>query len=197
MVAVSDAELVQRTIDGDRRSFALLVERHKQSVFGLITKLMGPNDVEDVAQDSFLRAFKSLDSFRGDAKFSTWLYRITWNTCLDRREQRSRRQSREIPVEVMSDDDDNEPMEFADEDADLPDEVLEASDIRERLAKHLDGLSVHFKAVLTLYYFEQMSYDEIAESLDIPMNTVKVHIYRAKAHLKKALLKDDSGEWDT
>jgi RNA polymerase sigma-70 factor, ECF subfamily len=197
MVAVSDAELVQRTIDGDRRSFALLVERHKQSVFGLITKLMGPNDVEDVAQDSFLRAFKSLDSFRGDAKFSTWLYRITWNTCLDRREQRSRRQSREIPVEVMSDVDDDEPMEFADEDADLPDEVLEASDIRERLAKHLDGLSVHFKAVLTLYYFEQMSYDEIAESLDIPMNTVKVHIYRAKAHLKKALLKDNSGEWDT
>ncbi len=194
-MAATDAELVHRTLQGDRRAFGILVERHKDTVFSLTRRLMGNRgDVEDLAQESFLRAYRALESFRGDAQFNTWLYRITWNVCMDRREQRTRRDSREVAIESLKGDDDDAPVEFADEDAALPDEVLEAGDLRERLARYLDDLPVHFRAVLMLYYFEQRSYDEISEVLDIPMNTVKVHIYRAKARLKKALLEEGASE---
>jgi RNA polymerase sigma-70 factor (ECF subfamily) len=196
-VAATDADLVQRTLDGDRRAFGVLVERHKNTVFGLVSRLMGPNDTEDVAQEAFLRAYRALGTFRGDAQFTTWLYRITWNVCLDRREQRSRYQSRELSAEAIIDDETDAPVEFADEDAALPDEILEAEDLRTQLAAHIDALPVHYKAVLTLYFYEQKSYDEMAEILGVPMNTVKVHLYRAKARLKIALEQEGAEDWGT
>lgn len=196
-MAATDADLVQRTLDGDRRAFGVLVERHKNTVFSLVSRLMGPNDTEDVAQEAFLRAYKALGSFRGDAQFSTWLYRITWNVCLDRREQRSRRRSREISAETIVDEETDAPAEFADEDAALPDEILEAEDLRTRLAVHIDALPVHYKAILTLYFYEQKTYEEIVEILGVPMNTVKVHLYRAKARLKTALEQESVEDWGT
>ena len=191
----TDAELVRRTLKGDRRAFGSLVERHKDEVFGLVSRLMGTtSDVEDVAQECFIKAYRALNTFRGDAQFGTWLYRIAYNCCIDRREQRSRRRSHEVMIDARDDDDDEGPQEFADDEALLPDELLEAADIRTRLAHHLNELPVHYRAVLTLYYFEQNTYEEIAQVLDVPMNTVKVHIHRAKARLKTALLADGAPE---
>lgn len=188
-----DAELVRRTLDGDRRAFGELVRRHQDAVFGLVSRLVGArSDVEDIAQDAFLRAYRALPTFRGDAQFGTWLYRIAWNTCLDRREQQAHRQEHE--VSLGPEDDEDDPHEPADPDAPLPDEVLEADDVRERLAHHLGQLPDHYRAVLTLYYYGQQSYDEIARVLDIPMNTVKVHIHRAKAQLRKALVAERAVE---
>jgi RNA polymerase sigma-70 factor, ECF subfamily len=197
-VAVTDAELVQRSLQGDRRSFGVLVSRHQESVFAMISRLIREqNEVEDVAQECFIRAFRALGSFRGDSKFTTWLYRIVHNTCLTRREQQAKKQAREVSIYVDDDEGEETTMSLADEDALLPDEILEASDVRERLLRHLKELPEHYRSVLVLYYYEQRSYQEIAEILDAPMNTVKVHILRAKKQLKKRLLADSSQEeWE-
>lgn len=193
-MAKTDAELVQSTIRGDRRAFGILVQRHQEAVFSLISRLIRrQSDVEDLAQESFIRAYRALGAFRGDAQFGTWLYRIVWNTCLDHREQQARRQEHEMPM-VTENDEEDRMSDMPDSNAPLPDEVLEAGDLRERLAMHLDRLPMHFRAALTLYYFEQRSYEEVAEILDVPMNTVKVHIHRAKAQLKKVLLAEGSPE---
>lgn len=150
-MAATDAELVQRTLRGDRRSFGILVERHQDAVFGLISRLIRrQSDVEDVAQEAFIRAYRALGTFRGDAQFRTWLYRIVYNTCLDRREQQARRQEREIQVGTDEDGQD-QISAIADADAPLPDEILESDSAKERLAAHLEALPTHFRAVLTLY----------------------------------------------
>jgi RNA polymerase sigma-70 factor (ECF subfamily) len=197
-VAATDAELVQQTLDGDRRAFGVLVERHQKQIFALVSKLIrDQNEVEDVAQECFIRAYKALGTFRGDAQFSTWVYRIVYNTCLTRREQQARRQDREISMFAENEQADDQPREFEDEDGPLPDEVFEATDVRERLLKHLENMPVHYRAVLVLYYYEERSYQEIADALDLPMNTVKVHLLRAKKRLKKLLTESDaSEEWE-
>ena len=196
-MAATDAELVQRTLQGDRRSFGILVERHQDAVFGLVSRLIRrQSDVEDVAQEAFVHAYRALRTFRGDAQFGTWLYRIVYNTCLDRREHQVRQQEREVQVGTDNGDEDRLAA-MPDTDSPLPDEVLEAQDMRSRLAAHIEALPPHFQAVLTLYYYEQKSYEEIAKILDQPLNTIKVHIHRAKARLKKALLQDREAEgWE-
>lgn len=193
-MAASDSELVRQTLKGDKRAFGVLIQRHQDAVFALVSRLIrNPGDVQDVAQDAFVRAYKALPTFRGDAQFGTWLYRIVWNTCLDRREQHARVQERE--VQIAADEEDCNGIDgFADEETPLPDAAFEADDVRQRLEACLNRLPVHYRAVLTLYYFEQKSYEEIAMVLDQPMNTIKVHLFRAKSHLRKALLAERSSE---
>ena len=195
MTAVADAELVQQALQGDQKAFGVLVQRYQQTVFTQVSRLVrDQNDVPDVAQECFIRVYRSLGAFRGDAQFSTWLYRIVYNTCMTRREQQVRRQSREVSMYLEDDGDDGGMQDFEDVDTPLPDEALQAVDVKERLAKHLQTLPVHYRAVLVLYYFEEQSYQEIAEILDQPMNTVKVHLLRAKKRLKKLLLADTASE---
>ena len=195
VLATQDNELVRQTLRGDKRAFGVLIQRHQDGVFALVSRLIrNQGEVQDVAQDAFVRAYKALPTFRGDAQFGTWLYRIVWNTCLDRREQHARIQEREIRVRT---DDENAGIDgFADEETPLADELFESADVRTRLDECLKRLPAHYRAVLTLFYYEQKSYDEIAEIRNQPMNTIKVHIFRAKSHLKKALLAErPSEEW--
>lgn len=197
-MAFTDAELVERTLKGDRRAFGELVERHKNAVFGLVNRMVGPRgDIEDIAQESFLRAYRALGTYRGDAQFSTWIYRIVWNCCVDRREKDARRREHEF-VPGSPEGEDDAPVEFADEESPLPDALLASDHVRKRLAHHLATLPDHYRAVLTLYYYEQQSYEEIARVLDLPMNTVKVHLHRAKERLKKALVAEsEPEEWNS
>jgi len=193
-LAAGDSELVRQTLKGDKRAFGVLIQRHQDAVFALVSRLIrSPGDVQDVAQDVFIRAYKALPTYRGDAKFGTWLYRIVWNTCLDRREQHARVHEREVQI-VADEEDCNGIDGFADGETPLPDAAFEADDVRQRLEACLNRLPVHYRAVLTLFYYEQKSYDEIAEILNQPMNTIKVHLFRAKSHLRKALLAERSSE---
>ena len=98
-------------------------------------------------------------------------------------------------MQITADEEDCKGIDgFADEETPLPDAAFEADDVRRRLEACLNRLPVHYRAVLTLYYFEQKSYEEIAMVLDQPMNTIKVHLFRAKSHLRKALLAERSSE---
>ena len=161
---------------GDTRAFGVLVDRYRSRAYGLALRLVqSPSDAEEVAQDAFVRAWRSLADFRGDAAFGTWLYRIVWRRALDRAAAIRIRQGRETPLDdapAGSDALGHRPAPMgADPNA--------AS--WERLT---EGLTDTQRAVVTLFYYEDVSVKDIARVLEIPEGTVKTHLSRARAALR-------------
>ncbi len=160
--------------------FAELVERHKGAVFRTLARLLGRNeDLEDLAQEVFLRVFRGFGHFRGDAKFSTWLYRIVLNVVND--ELRRRRQWRQA---VSIDDPEARWEDRLPHPAPDPDETLDRDRFLESLRAAMSELSLRERAILALYYQEGKSYEDIAAILDLPMGTVKTQLHRAREKLK-------------
>ena len=171
--------LISRARGGDREAFGELVEQYRDNVYRLAYRMCGnAYDADEAAQEAFVAAWRALPNFRGDAKFSTWLYRLTTNAAIDvmRREKRHQTVG------------DGEMMELAD-DADSPQETVERTEQQEAVQKALATLSEEYREVLLLRYMEELDYAEIAEVLQLPSGTVKSRINRAKAALKAALLK--------
>ena len=171
--------LISRARDGDREAFGALVEQYRDNVYRLAYRMCGNEyDADEAAQEAFVAAWRALPNFRGDAKFSTWLYRLTTNAAIDvmRREKRHQTVG------------DGEMIEVAD-DADSPQETVERTEQQEAVQKALATLSEEYREVLLLRYMEELDYAEIAEVLQLPSGTVKSRINRAKAALKTALLK--------
>lgn len=171
--------LISRARGGDRDAFGALVEQYRDNVYRLAYRMCGnAYDADEAAQEAFVAAWRALPNFRGDAKFSTWLYRLTTNAAIDvmRREKRH---------QIMGD---GEMVDLAD-DADSPQETVERTEQQEAVQKALATLSEEYREVLLLRYMEELDYAEIAEVLQLPSGTVKSRINRAKAALKTALLK--------
>ena len=171
--------LISRARGGDREAFGALVEQYRDNVYRLAYRMCGnAYDADEAAQEAFVAAWRALPNFRGDAKFSTWLYRLTTNAAIDvmRREKRHKAVG------------DGEMIEVAD-DADSPQETVERTEQQEAVQKALATLSEEYREVLLLRYMEELDYAEIAEVLQLSSGTVKSRINRAKAALKTALLK--------
>ena len=171
--------LISRARGGDREAFGELVEQYRDNVYRLAYRMCGnAYDADEAAQEAFVAAWRALPNFRGDAKFSTWLYRLTTNAAIDvmRREKRHQTVG------------DGEMIEVAD-DADSPQETVERTEQQEAVQEALATLSEEYREVLLLRYMEELDYAEIAEVLQLPSGTVKSRINRAKAALKAALLK--------
>lgn len=171
--------LISRARTGDREAFSALVEQYRDNVYRLAYRMCGNEyDADEAAQEAFVAAWRALPNFRGDAKFSTWLYRLTTNAAIDvmRREKRHQTIG------------DGEMIEVADE-SDSPQETVERTEQQEAVQKALATLSDEYREVLLLRYMEELDYAEIAEVLKLPSGTVKSRINRAKAALKTALLK--------
>ena len=171
--------LISRARGGDREAFGGLVEQYRDNVYRLAYRMCGnAYDADEAAQEAFVAAWRALPNFRGDAKFSTWLYRLTTNAAIDvmRREKRHQTVG------------DGEMVDLAD-DADSPQETVERTEQQEAVQKALATLSEEYREVLLLRYMEELDYAEIAEVLQLPSGTVKSRINRAKAALKTALLK--------
>ena len=171
--------LISRARTGDREAFGGLVEQYRDNVYRLAYRMCGnAYDADEAAQEAFVAAWRALPNFRGDAKFSTWLYRLTTNAAIDvmRREKRHQTVG------------DGEMVDVAD-DADSPQETVERTEQQEAVQKALSTLSEEYREVLLLRYMEELDYAEIAEVLQLPSGTVKSRINRAKAALKTALLK--------
>ena len=171
--------LISRARGGDRDAFGELVEQYRDNVYRLAYRMCGnAYDADEAAQEAFVAAWRALPNFRGDAKFSTWLYRLTTNAAIDvmRREKRHQTVG------------DGEMVDLAD-DADSPQETVERTEQQETVQKALATLSEEYREVLLLRYMEELDYAEIAEVLQLPSGTVKSRINRAKAALKTALLK--------
>ncbi len=164
-------------------TFAELVQKHQGLVLRTLARLLGDADeVEDLAQEVFLRLFRSLPHFRGEAKLSTFLYRIIANVAKD--ELRRRKHARWT---VSIDDEEAGWEDSLPHPAPGPGEVLEGGRFFASLHNALGQLSLRDRTILTLYFQEECSYQEIGEILDLPMGTVKTHLHRARQKLKAAM----------
>jgi len=180
-VSLDDKALVRRAQRGDREAFARLVARHQRYVYNLAYRLLrNTHEAEDLAQEVFLRTWRGLDSFRGEAKFTTWLYRIVTNLCYNRL-PRLRRQLLEADV-----DDANSSAMTLSSNEDPP-AAAEAAEQRAFLHRQIAVLPAKYQAVITLFYLQELSYQEIAQVLDLPLGTVKTHLFRARERLKRQM----------
>ena len=176
--------IIERVLAGETRAFALLIDAHKDNAMTLALRMLkNREDAEEALQDAFVRAFRSLGRFEGKSKFATWLYRIVFNVCASR----SRR--RELH-EVRIDDAPSDEMPIA---ADRPDILCEGAEFQRIVADAIDALPPVYGAIFTLYAVNEMSYEEIAEVADLPINTVKTRLFRARALLRTSVA-DRMGE---
>lgn len=188
-IGPSDAELVRRFKGGDRHAYEEIVRRYQHRVYGLALRWMAdPAIAEEVAQDVFIALFRALGGFRGDAKLSTWIYRVVVNHCKNRRLYRKRRKmDRHEPLDGKRDDDDDGPGRQLPHDGPAPDQGVHQTEaevlVREGLAQ-LDDVQ---RQIIVLRDIEDLSYEEIGEIMDIPRGTVKSRLHRARASLAQVL----------
>ena len=188
MTRQEEAQVIERVLSGDINAYEQLVTQYEKSVYNLALRMTdNPEDAADMAQEAFIKAYNSLSSFRGDSKFSVWLYRIVSNVCLDFLRKQSRRPSVSLSVE----DDDGEDVQLdVPDDSMSPELQLERKLTRESVREGLKHLPEDYRHILLLRELQGLSYDEIAETLDIGVGTVKSRIFRAREKLCAFLLKD-------
>lgn len=187
-VGESDAQLVRRAKGGDRRSFDLLVQRHHNLVYNTAYRMLGDTgSAEDATQTAFIRAYRSLNRFRGKSAFSTWLYRIVSNVCLDA--LRSRKGDT-VGLEVSYDgDEEAQERPLPDESAE-PAANAERSELQRIVHRAISQLPEDYRMVLVLYDITGFSYEEIAGILQIPLGTVKSRLNRARLALRDVIAPD-------
>ena len=161
---------------------------YEKNVFNVALQMVGNReDAQDMAQEAFLKAYNSLSSFRGDSKFSSWLYRIVSNVCLDFKRRQGRRPSSSLTVE--DDDGENVQLDIADE-SQSPETLLERKLTREAVRRGLAELPDEQRQILLLREIQGLSYEEIGEAMGLEAGTVKSRIFRARKKLCAYLLKD-------
>ncbi len=183
-----DVALVSACQVGDQDAFALLVQRHQRFVFNLVFRMLGQyEEADEVTQETFLAAWQGLPGFRGNARFSTWLYRIAYNCALKQLEQRKRDQALQLAIQV----------EQADQRINNDERIgaeIEARDRQIIVREHLSNLPAKYRIVLVLRHLQEMTYEEMAEILTMPIGTIKTHLFRAR-NLLKERLEDLEHEW--
>ena len=176
-----ESRLVERARGGDAEAFRDLVERYQDRVFTLARRMVGEREeAEEVAQDAFLRAWRALPRFRGDARFSTWLYRITYRRACDAAASLRSRRRRERDLETAG--------AIADP---APAAGPRGGEALERL---IASLPEDQRASITLFYYQDRSLAEAARILGMPEGTVKTHLHRARASLRRALRREEARE---
>ena len=185
---MTDRELVARAGAGDQEAFEQLVRDNQNRVYSLAVRLVGDREeAADLAQEAFLKAWQNLPSFQGESSFSTWLYRLTTNLCIDYLRRQKRRQ--EAAPAVSLDDEEAGWAEPADWNQD-PYRKLEETERSRALARGLEQLPEHQRRPLVLRELSGLSYQEIAQALDLDLGTVKSRIARARLALGKILRED-------
>lgn len=188
MTREEELEIILRVRAGDTDAFEALVLEHQNKVYSLALRMVGnEEDARDMAQEAFIRAFNSLASFRGESKFSVWLYRLTSNICIDFLRGRAKRRT----VSLIWEDEDGEEGEL-----EIPDERfspearLERTELRESVRRGLDSLSPEYREILLLREINGLSYDEISRALNLEEGTVKSRIFRARKKLSEFLIRE-------
>ena len=182
---MQDELVIRRAQRGDADAFEQLLLEHQKNVYNLCYRMAGnPDDAMDLSQETFLRAWRCLDQYQFASAFSTWLYRLCSNICIDFLRRRRRQQT----VPLTFEDADGEEQTYAVPDAQpLPEEQVELKLTRETLAAAMAQLLPEHRAVLQLRVVNEMSYEQIADVLDIQIGTVKSRLSRARNQLKKIL----------
>lgn len=181
---IDENQLIKNIISGDVQAFQSLVEKHQRLVAHIVFRMI-PDKAEqqDLCQDIFLRAYQNLPGFLFNAKFSTWLAKIAFNSCINYLEKKKL---------LLYDDfvSANEPFEIINNHDVSPDISTIKNDIQQRLQHELFKIPVKYRVILTLYHLDELSYREIGEILELPDGTVKNYLFRARKHLKERLIKN-------
>lgn len=163
---------ITRILDGETEYFSVLLDRYSRPLYSLIVQIVGcPEDAEELLQDVFLKAFRHLSSYKGDCRFSTWIYRIAYNAAISATRKRKREL---LYIE------ENTINTVSDEAADSVLASVESEEQLERLNRAIDQLSGEEKALITLFYYEEKSMEETAEVLKISVANVKVRLHRTR-----------------
>jgi len=181
----TDSEIVQQALSGDQKAFALLLKKYKGAIYGLIYKMVqDKRETEDLVQETFIKAFSALKSFNAEYAFSTWLFKIASNNCIDfLRKKRLMTMSIDKPTESK---DGTVVKEFPDPIIN-PEMQLIEDEKKTIIDKAIENLPKKYRMAILMRHKEEKSYEEIAEILDIPLGTVKARIFRAREKLKKYL----------
>jgi RNA polymerase sigma-70 factor (ECF subfamily) len=186
--ADDDAGLVQRIVGGDRQAFALLMRRYNRRLYRLARAVLRNDaEAEDALQEAYLRAYRGMAQFRGDASVSTWLSRLVLNECLGRMRRNTRRQN---VIPIVSTTAGVEMDAMSDDDRHRPDLALARAQLRQILERKLDALPDSFRAVFVLRSVEELSVEETAQSLGITEATVRSRHFRARSLLREGLAQD-------
>jgi RNA polymerase sigma-70 factor, ECF subfamily len=178
----TDEELVEAFQRGDTSVFDLLVERWDRKIQGAIYRVMGPSeDARDLCQEAFLKAYRGLGTFKKDARFSSWLYQIALNVCRDRLRRRRGRQL------VSFDDMDEASQAASTPSVPTPLQLAEANDLSFRVARAVAELPPDQREVIVLKEYQDLTFAEIADVLDLPLSTVKTRLYRGLVQLRERL----------
>ncbi|MBA2964168.1 MULTISPECIES: RNA polymerase sigma factor RpoE [Ramlibacter] len=195
----TDQMLVARTVAGDQRAYELLVIKYQRRIERLIGRMVRDVDlVEDIAQETFIRAYRALAQFRGEAQFYTWLYRIAVNTAKKALVDLKRDPLvSESALRGGGEDDETSPVENELTSAETPETVLAAKEIAGAVNSAMEALPEELRQAVTLREIEGLSYEEIAEAMDCPIGTVRSRIFRAREAISakvKPLLENQSGK---
>ena len=188
MTREQEALTVQRVLDGNADEYEKLVLEYQKNVYNLALRMTGdPEDAADMAQEAFIKAYNSLSGYRGDSKFSVWLYRIVSNVCLGLLRGKKRRQT--VSLSVTDDDGEDTELDIADE-SQSPERIFERAMTRDAVRRGLAALTPEYRQILILRELQGMSYEEIAAVLGLESGTVKSRIFRARKKLCAFLLRD-------
>jgi RNA polymerase sigma-70 factor (ECF subfamily) len=181
-----DRELVERVQRGDKRAFDLLVSKYQRKLFRLLSRLIRDQaEIEDVAQEAFIKAYRALPNFRGDSAFYTWLYRIAINTAKNYLVAQGRRAPTQTETEI------EDAENFDDGDSlrteDTPDRMLLSKQVAEAVNRAIERLPAELRTAIVLRELEGLSYEEIAASMNCPIGTVRSRIFRAREAVAEEL----------
>ena len=179
MTIDNDQLIINKILEGDTNAFSILVDRYKDLVFTLAIRMVkNREEAEEVSQDTFIKVYKSLSKFKGNSKFSTWIYKVAYNTCLDR----LKKIKREYNVVTID--------EYTEHQVKTLDNALaqmEAKEHKDKIQECLQLLPSDDSFLLTLYYFEELSLEEISKVVDLTANNVKVKLFRSRKKLTTIL----------
>lgn len=196
--ADSDALLVERTVAGDQKAFELLVIKYQRRIQRLIGRMVRDVDlVEDIAQETFIRAYRALGQFRGEAQFYTWLYRIAVNTA--KKALMDLKRNPTVSENAYKSDDDDETSRVENEltSPETPETVLASKEIAQIINQAMQDLPEELREAITLREIEGLSYEEISEAMNCPIGTVRSRIFRAREAISakvKPLLENQTGK---
>ena len=181
MPEVTDGELVKRVQAGDSRAFDLLFDRYKHKIYSLVSRFVDiHHDVEDIVQESFIKAYKALPHFRGDSAFYTWLYRIATNTAKNHLAAKTRKPA----TSDVDPTDESTQYEYDSlRETDNPENLLERDELEVVIARAIQDLEPNLRSAVTLREYGGLTYEQIAEIMECPLGTVRSRIFRARSEI--------------
>jgi len=183
-----DQDLVERAVKGDPKAFRQLVERYQRRIYSIAYGVVrNPDAALDVTQDTFVRVHRSLATFKGDSSFYTWIYRITVNLCIDRKRREARQREVDYDDAVAHGDAFTNGPTLGSAGFDNPAQAAQKKELAEHMQKALETLTGQHRAILLLREVDGLSYEELAETLEIPKGTVMSRLFHARKNFQKSL----------